>query len=1000
MKRIANVLLFVLFVGSGMLQAQVTITGTVTGAPDGSPLPGVSVIVQGTFLGTSTNIDGQYTLQIPEDALVLEFSYIGYQDMVITIDEQRVISPVMQPEAIGLDEVVVVAYGTANRGEIAGSATSVTADEIKNVPVTSIDKSLQGKSTGLLTSSTSGQPGSKNSVIIRGIGSINASTEPLYIVDGIPVATGNLDQRQYNTNALSTINPADIASFTILKDAAATSLYGAKAANGVILITTKKGMEGKTIYNFNSQVGWSNRVTENFRVLNKAEYRELMYEQKINAGISPGDAYAKVMALGDGNTNWVDEAFKTGFMHQYDLSARGGSELINFFASGSYLNQEGIVIGSDFERMSGRLNLSFQASERVKVGFNNYTSFARQNGTSGSGTYSDPVTSAFFIPPVETVYNQDGTFNDDIPVNLDFNLVQSVDEDEHKNEITKYMNNGFVEVDILDGLQYKFNSGIDYYHIKGFEYWNQNNPNGETYKGFAEESQLRKTTWIATNTLNYKKSLMEAHNLDVLMGQEAQKTLEVSSVISNSEFPNDKMRTLASGAKPLDAFTYEEGATLASFFGRINYNYNNKYFLVTSFRCDGSSRFGADNKWANFGSVGGIWHASKEPFLTGVRQISELRIRASIGTTGNSDILVGYDGDQMDEQDFYAARGLYTYGQDYNGKPGSGLSQLENSKLKWETNRTYNLGIDFGITNRVFGTFEYYNKLTKDLLLRVPISSTTGQSNILDNVGSMLNRGVELELTTKNIIGEFNWSTTLNFTRNINDILTLNNGEDITTGMAGDDRQIRRESFDFSTFYLVRWAGVNPSDGTALWYDKDGNPVSDYNDADKVVTDKKASPDFFGGITNKLTYKGLELSVFLYGMYGNSIYNNSDRYLSSDGGGEANVDARQLNRWTTPGQITSVPKRIDGASWSNKNSTRHLEDGSYLKIKNLTIAYNLPTNVIEQLRLTNARFYIQSDNTYTWTNFSGWDPETTLRGTSWFAYPNAKTFVIGIDLTF
>lgn len=991
MKRITSILVCLAFMGLSAFAQDIQITGKVTSAEDGTSLPGVSVVVKGTTTGTATDIDGNYAITAPSDA-VLVYTSVGMQTQEVEVGGQTTINVAMEAEVTGLDEVVVVGYGTMTRASFVGSSSVVRAEEIEGQPVSSFDKSLQGMATGLLASSESGTPGSATDVIIRGIGSINASTDPLYIVDGVPIASGDRAQRFWTTNALASIEPSDIESINVLKDASATSIYGARASNGVIVITTKRGSEGKTEFNFNAQVGQAERVTDNFEVLNTPEYKELIYEQWVNSGVSPAEAYARIEEMGDLNTNWPDEVFRKALDQKYSLSARGGTEKTSFYISGNYRDQGGIVIGSDFQRYSARVNVDHKANEWVKIGFNSTASYSRADGGAGAGFFADPVTSAFFVPPIYPVKNEDGTYFQEIPENLDYNPVSSALLDQNRNDQKRYLGNAYAEIKLIEGLKYKFVGGADYYQLGEWLYWNPNTPSGEDYSGYSEYASFERFNWIITNTLNYSK-IIDVHSVDVLLGQEAQKLNEFSTFTATSQFPSDKFTTMINGAEPLTASSEAYGAALASFFANVNYNFDNKYYVSFSGRRDGSSRFGANNKWANFGAVGASWRISREGFMSGLTVVNDLRLRASYGTTGNQEIL-----DANMNPDYYPASGLYEFGQDYAGLPGSGLTQIENPDLRWEKSVNTNIGLDFSVlSSRISGTVEYYIKNTEDLLLLVPVSSTTGVRTIWSNIGAMSNKGVEISLNTRNLVGDFQWTTNFAISFNKNEVTKLNNDEPIYDGTT---RQRIEVGYPMRTFYLERWAGVNPADGSAMWLDEDGNPVYSYANADKVMLDKHADPDFFGSFTNTFSYKGLDLNVVFYGVYGNAIFNNSDRYLSSDGGGTANVDRRQLNRWQEPGDVTEVPKRIDGASWSNKNSTRHLEDGSYLRLKNVTLAYNLPGSVVESMRIQGLRIYLSAENAYTWTNFTGWDPAGALDGTSWFAYPNAKTYSVGLDLTF
>ncbi len=979
------------------VQAQeMHITGTITRASQGDPLPGVTVVVQGTSKGVISDFEGRYSISAPAGS-VLKFSSVGMVPFEVTLEQETMVNVQLKDDITGLDEVIVVGYGTSSKASFVGSASVVNTPDMKARPVSSVEKSLQGMIPGLLTSTQSGTPGSGTDVILRGVGSINASTDPLYIVDGVPIATGDVyAYRFYTTNPLASLEPSDIESVTVLKDASATSIYGARASNGVIVITTRQGSAGKTHFNFSTQLGRSRRVTDNFDVLNTPEYKELVYEQLVNAGVPNYEAYARILEMGNENTDWMDEVFRTGTDQRYNLQASGGNNQMNFFVSGNYRNQQGVVIGSDMERYSARANMRYTANPWLRLGVNSTLSYVDVNGSSGPGFYSDPVTSAYFIPPVYPVRTANGEFNHHIPENLNYNAVSATVLDNVGYDEKRYLGNFTAEATPLDGLAYKFNGGMDYFYMGEYLFWNPKSPSGEGYKGYSEYASIESRHWILTHTLNYKKTFGN-HDLDLLLGQEAQKTNEFSTRLANSKFPSDRFVTLVNGADPLTASTLQEGTSLASFFTSLGYTLRNKYIVQLTGRRDGSSRFGANNRWANFGSIGAAWHISNEAFMDPLTFIDDLKLRVSQGTSGNQSIL-GYDSDGNPYNDYYTAMGLYQFGADYNGEPGSQLYQIENPDLRWEKNATTNLGIDWvSLGGRFNGTVELYQKNTKDLLLLVPISVTTGLDVVMKNVGAMENKGIELELEAVLVDRSFQWTMGYNFTANKNKVTALDNNEPIYDAST---RQQATVGKPYRTFYLPRWGGVNPADGSALWLDADGRPVMDYNQAEAVLLSYKADPDFYGSVVQTFRYKGITLSVQWYGLYGNSIYNNSDRYLSSDGQGTANVDRRQLERWMHEGDITSVPIRVDGSTSGNKESTRYLEDGSYLKLKNITLSYDLPTKVITKLHCEGLQVYFLAENAYTWTHFTGLDPEGSLKGLSWFKYPNAKTFALGMNLNF
>ena len=984
MKKLTIFLAFLLFVSFHAL-AQMQISGTVTGAADGLSIPGVSVVVKGNeTIGTTTNIDGKYTLTVPSQAETLILSFVGMTTQEVAINGRSVIDVQMEEEVLQMDEVVVVAYGAQKKASFTGSASVMKTEKLEKKPVTSFEKALQGNISGIQVNAVSGQPGADTEIRIRGTGSINAGNEPLYIIDGVPVISGDLAQTQYTTNALSSFNPDDFASITVLKDAAATSIYGSRASNGVILITTKSGEKGKTKIDFSYQSGISTRTNNIFDVMDLDEYKEYRYESLVNGGTPTYAAQAEVDSYGNINTDWIDEVMRTGKTNKYQLSARGGGEKTQFFVSGGYFDQEGIVIGSYLTRYNTRLNVDHTATDKIKFGSKITASYIDQRNPLGSAAYADPVTAMYFIPPSKPVYNEDGSFNQNIPSNLDYNPVAITAQDYFGNEIFRGLGSAYAQYEIVDGLIFKTNFGMDWFYLKENDYRNPNSPTGDRLNGLAYFSTRDKYVWTWTNTLHYQKTIAEHHNISVLLGQESQESETMSSLQGAENFPSGQVTTLANAAKETVTSTSLTAYSIASYFASMSYDYLGKYYLSGSFRRDGSSRFGADNKWANFWSTGFAWRISEEDFMN-INVIDNLRLKGSYGTSGNSDI------------DNFQSRGMYEYGEDYDGQPGSAPYQLENPDLKWEKNTNWNIGFDIGVlNNRVSLTVDYYNRTTSDLLLEVPISKTTGFDVIMQNIGEMQNKGFEFELNTVNLQGDFKWFTDFNISFNKNEITKLNNDEDIIDG-----HYIRRVGEPFHTFWKQEWAGVNPADGTPMWKDSDGNIVDNIGDADFQAL-HNAHPNFTGGFTNIFEYKGIELSIFFNFSYGNEIYNNSKRYLLHDGNqGVANASVEILDRWQKPGDIAKVPQIIAGGNnSSNSHSSRYMEDGSYLRLKTMNLAYNIPKKYTDKIKVDNIRLFAQGENLLTWTEFSGLDPEQPIDGQAWFSYPAARTITFGIDIGF
>lgn len=996
MKQFLTSVFLMVFLLPGIIHGQgITITGTVTDATDGTTIPGANVQIKGTTIGTVTNFDGEYEITAPSDA-ILVFSFMGMKSQETNVEGRTVINVVLESDAVDIEEVVVVGYGVQRRSTFTGAASNVKAEKIEQVPVTSFDKALQGSVSGMQVTGASGQPGSNTQVTIRGIGSISAGTQPLYVVDGVPIVTGDLSV-QGNTNnyssenstqhnALSNLNPNDIESISVLKDASATAIYGSRASNGVILITTKRGKEGKTAFSFRSQLGLSTRTTEDFKVLNAEEYKMLTNEGRVNAGLAEQD-FSDYEGI---DQDWLKEAFVSNAKTQmYEFSARGGTDKTKFYTSASYHDQEGIAISSYMERLSLRTNLDHQATDIVSFGLNLGLSNTKQGTPLTDAAYfTSPVTGGFLLPPIYPVKNEDGSFNMDYPALNGVNFVANNQMNDHDSETKRLVGSGYLQFDFTDNLVFKSTIGVDWFDMLE-EYYDDPRAKGNTAegKGRASASMVKRLVYNVANTLNWDESYGK-HNVGLLLGHESQASESKDFLAQSEDFASHLLRTLSSGATPVTAWSIGTQYRLISLFTQGQYNFDNKYYASFSFRRDGSSRFGANNRFANFYSIGGSWRLSQEAFIKdNFDWVSNMQLRASYGTAGNSEI------------GNFNSLGLYGYGRDYDGRPGSAPVQFENSDLTWEKNTNWNIGLDFRVFERVRGTLEMYSRHTSDLLLSVPLSSTAGITSQLRNVGEMKNSGFEVELGADIFdprTSEFTWSFDFNIGFNQNEILKLVDGEDITGFYF-----LRREGYSFQTFYMEEWAGVNPADGRPMWYDTDGNITFNRANADRQIVGS-ADPDFTGGINTEISYKGFTLSAFFSFVYGNKLYDDTYRILNSDGAFSGfNQSKDQLNRWTTPGQITDTPIRINGnSSESNARSTRNLYDGSYMRLKNLQLGYNLPKEWLTPVGLTNARAYVQGQNLLTWTKYPGMDPEQLRDGIVWFMYPNARTITFGLDINF
>ena len=977
-------------------QLQQKATGSVKDK-DGLPLPGVNVIIQNTSRGTQTDFDGNFSIAA-EQGDILEFSYLGMETQTFRITNvETPIEVVMLTDADQLSEVLVVAYGKQSRASFTGAAVDVDISKIDESPLASFQESLQGNVAGLQMSTESGQPGAAPDIRIRGIGSINASSDPLYVVDGIPVISGNISQIATSSNTIAGINPKDIENITVLKDASATSIYGSRGANGVILITTKKGQEGKTTFEVGAQRGVSQMVLpDRNKPLNTAQHLELLIESRVNAGDTQQEAEDYIYSNVDQSidTDWEDVITRNGTYEQYNISASGGSEKTQFFSSLGLYKQEGVIIGIGYDKLNARLNVNHQATDKLKIDFGVAANNQTLQTNSDGGSAHNPVRALARVVPWEPVYNEDGSYNTDIL--LTYNPVGLVEQNIRETKIYGILGNLGLTYDFTENFSFQTKGNVDFNLADEFRFDNPVFGEGRNDGGRGRAFNNKIINYNITNLLKYNWSINDDHNLDFTLGQEAQK-IERSSVfayVSNYGAPG--LTTLENASVYRNATNSRTASSISSYFLNASYAFKSKYYINATARRDGSSRFGSDVRYANFGSVGAAWNIAAEDFMEDLDMVKELKLRSSYGVNGNQEI------------GNFASRGLYSTGADYNGEPGYVYTQQSNPSLTWEKNKPFNLGLDFNFNHRITGTVEYYNRTTTDLLFRVPISAANGITNFLANIGEMKNSGWELALNTVNIDNPegFNWTTNLNFTTNANEITGLQNDEAIVDGY-----YIREIGEDFYTFYMPGYAGADPDNGDALWYTDETETVTT-NQYSEAQPYKQGSglPDFYSGLTNTFSYKNLSLSFMLYLNYGNKVYDYWGRYTNSDGSARLNDRGNMTqniyeNRWQNPGDITDVPKVVWGNSQSglsSQHSTRFLYDGTYLRLRDVTFSYNFPESLTERIKISDLRLYVKGNNLLTWVKDDKieMDPEVGITGQSDLRIPISKQLLVGLDLSF
>jgi TonB-linked SusC/RagA family outer membrane protein len=1016
MKRLLLSMFFLLLTSIvGMAQNR-TVTGTVTGQDDGLPLPGVSVRVRGANIGTQTTSDGKFSISVPSASSVLEFSYIGYATKTATA-ASNVVNVVLAGDAQSLTEVIVTGYGTTTKARQTGSVSTVAAKDIEATPFTSVDKALQGRVAGLQSTGASGQPGSMQQIRIRGLGSISGSSEPLFVVDGIPVNSGDLSNNSTSSNALAGINPNDIESLTVLKDASSTAIYGSRGSNGVVLITTKSGKAGKTKIRVDAEYGVvkAGVFNEATRPLTTEENILLIGESLLNnpsyvTDYSLTPANIRDFVIGeDGfginpnvNTNWYDEVTRTGQQQQYNISLDGGNEKTQFHVGGGYFTQEATVPSSSFKRYSGNLNLKHSVTDKFSIGTNVILSSTNTKGLLNSGAFGNPVLGALFLMPDLAARNEDGSINIGgalAPGAGLYNPLAILELDKQNNNMQKVITSVSAEYKILPNLKISSKYGIDYNNFEEDSYNNPSYGDGRNVGGRTYRDYTRYFNWVWTNLIDYRWDITKDDNLvaNIKAGYEAQRSQAYTSSVAAYNVPLNPNFTVPSvGATPITSAGSQDGYSFASLLAIGDISYKNKYVLSGSFRRDGSSRFGVDKLYGNFWSVGGSWNADREDFIKDIKAISLLKVRGSYGVNGNADI-----GNN-------AWRNLYGYTRTgynfvYNGAIGSGPSQYGVSTLTWEKTKSYDIGVDAGFfDNRLTATAEYYRRQSDDLLLSVPVSYTTGFPSYINNFGGMENKGWEFSIAGSPIrTDDFQWDLNFNISMNKNKITNLVIDKSVSNPF------IRQVGENYQTYYLPQYAGVNTETGAPQWY-KDATRteiVTSYNQAQRVLLDKTAAPKAFGSFGTTVNYKGIGLDAMFYYNFGNYIYNGFYQYQNSGGAyvGSYNQSANELNRWQNPGDVTDVPKLVYGGTNSFAASDRLLNKGDFIRLRDVTLSYSLPKSIIDRTKVSNVRLYARGSNLWTWIKDDklAFDPEAGgTGGTNNFELFIPKTITFGVNVGF
>ena len=990
-----TLLLCALLAGISLAVAQTSISGTVLTAEDDEPVIGASILVKGTNASTITDNDGKFSIKIPEGAgRTLVITYIGMERQEVFARNGMVVKLTSSDQA--LDDVVVVGYQTIRKEAKTGSIATVKGDDLASIPETSVDKMLSGKMAGVSVSSTNGQPGSAATIRVRGTSSIGAGSDPLYVVDGIPVESGNTGALSNSMNAIAMINASDIASVTVLKDAAAASIYGSRAANGVILITTKSGEAGKSKVTARARYGVTTLANDNdFGMANLQEYIQYQRDARINAGYdvdNPASEYYFPLSLAaKGGTNWMKELTRNGSLQEYELIASGGTGKTTYYTSMSYNKTEGIVPTVGFEKMQVRANLDTELNKWLKVGTRINAGYMKvsdvQNSLLGDSDLapSNPFYSGMALAPTMPAYNEDGSYNFDLPFVFNINPLAAIKGSDKYDKQYKFNGTAYLEWKPIKQLTFRTNNSVEYAYTNSRQF-SPSFINKTSFGASLNTADVQYRLLTTSNTVTYDDLFNDVHSLNIMLGQEAN-TYEYSHNQAISYHVNEQRPYHSVGVSVEDQTAYD-GLTqtaMVSFFGVAEYSYDGRYYIKGSLRTDGSSKFGPDRRWGTFWAASASWNIHNEAFMQDIKNVlNVLKLRYSYGVNGNDNIAA------------YAHYGLYS-DIVYNGITGQLPSQLQNRKLTWETNKTHNIGVDFRLFDRLSGSIDWYTRRTEDMLIASPLPYTTGFSSQAQNVGQIRNSGIEVQLDADIFnTNDFKWTAGVNFAANRSKVLALAPGQDfIGTSL----RYVVGEQL--YTYWLYDYAGVNPQNGNALWRNEEGLLTENSQEARRINAGSP-EPLWTGGFNTELSWKGLSLGIQLEARYGNKVLNQDRSLFESDGYyGDQNIWKGALNYWKQPGDMNVLPKPVyNNSSNSMQTSTRYLEDGSYLRIKDITLAYNLPSKWTKKALMSGVRIYASALNLYTFHNMNYWDPEHGTTGATVISYPMTRSMIVGVDITF
>ena len=975
----------------------------------GEPLIGANVVEKGRSTnGVITDFNGKFTLEVDESASLV-VSYIGYLAQDIPTKGKGDFHIILKEDTNTLDEVVVTGYGDFKKATYTGSASVLTTEKLEALPVVSVGQMIESNIPGIsVVAGTSSQPGAKTTLRVRGVASMNASTEPLYVLDGVPIPSYDLSNFTSMSEAggmgfIETLNPADIESITVLKDAASASLYGAKGANGVVLITTKKGKEGKLRVNMAAKYGITDFAYTYRPLMGGEERRELIHEGLVNFQLDKGvseqeaqqyadaniDQYAK--RLPQGYSDWESALFKTGYQQDYNLSASAGNQNSSFIGSLGYTKQTGVSLNSEMERFTGRVDAS-NKYKKVEFGMNASFSWTKnvhlpEGKFYGSAIYASKVN----LTPSTPIYNEDGTYASGYRENNGYNPILEAEVNDYYARTVRAMGTAKIAYNVWDNLKVSSVFTVDYSLTKDFFFQSPDGRDGATYQGRGRMQMTDRIRYTSQNNLTYSKTFGK-HSVSAVTAFEVMKYDYEDLYAAKKTYGQDINTSLGNAADPIDADQKLQEDALMSYVASVNYSYDDKYYASFSFRRDGSSRLSPDTRWGNFWSLSASWRLSQERFMQPLKSVlSDLKLRASYGVNGNL------------PSSYYGYQSTYTTGAFYSGKPSPWESTLGNEELTWEKNYALNLGLDIGLFSRVNVSLDWYTRTTKDLLMSKQLNSISGFSSLLTNVGQMRNTGVELEVRSNNIkTKDFSWTTAFNLSHNKNKILKL---ADLPWFV--DGRYVRKEGYPFNTIYLREYAGVGPETGSALYYDNQQdengnytkNKVTDPGQASPIPL-KDITPTISGGFMNTFNYKFIDLSFNLSYSFGGYSYDNASYILQDDGYSViSNKSTEQRRRWQKPGDITDVPRFVYGnKKGGNYNSSRAIHSTDHIRLKSLILGLNAPKAWLQKLGIGNARIYFSGTNLLTWAAYDQYDPE--MSGVVGFYTPPLKTYAFGLELKF